>query len=73
MFLLSVFRSLGDIMKVNFLQICLVWFAEWIKSVDQSRWKKEYIQMDQISRKRYDFIAENYDGIFKRKIIKNNA
>jgi hypothetical protein len=54
-------------MEIKLKHILAVRVAEWIKKVDLSKWKKEWAEMGESQRERYDFVLENYDGLFKKK------
>jgi len=56
------------ILKLKFNHILAVRLAEWIKKVDFSSWSKEWADMGESQRNRYNYILENYNGLMKKKI-----
>jgi len=55
-------------MEIKFWYVLLVRFSEWVKKVDLLKWKKEWAEMNESQRDRYNFVLVNYNGIFKKKI-----
>jgi len=55
-------------MEIKFKYVLAVRVAELIKKVSLSGWKKEWSEMGESQRNRYDFVLLNYNGFFKKKI-----
>ena len=56
----------GDEMEIKFWYVLLVRFSEWVKKVDLLKWKKEWAEMNESQRDRYNYVLENYNGFFKK-------
>lgn len=55
-------------MNIKFRHILGVRIAEWMRKIDSARWKKEWLQMNEIEKNRYAFVLRNYRGFVKKKI-----
>ena len=61
--------EMKEIIKVDFLLVLAVRIAELIKKVCFTKWEKEWAEMGESQRSRYNYILENYNGLIKKKII----
>ena len=57
-----------EIIKVDFLLVFAVRVAELIKKVCLPKWEKEWADMNESQRNRYEFILSNYDGFLRKKV-----
>lgn len=55
-------------MKIKFKHILGVRLCEWIRKVDSSKWEKEWLEMNETERNRYNFVLSNYKGFVRNKI-----